>query len=426
MRTIALDQIIIPQNRIRKEFDAASITELATSISAVGLLQPIVLRNDGRTLVVGERRTRAIRELNKVFSHDGAEIPVGSIPFVLISDLSSDALYQAELEENVVRRDFTWQERARALKAFHALRTRQAAANGTVQPVSATASEVVGRKAKGSQITEVNNAVLVAEFLEDPEVAAQPDMASAIKVIRENHKQQQRKQLAASVDFSKSSHQLHMADSITDAPERYRDYFDVIVTDPPYGIDAHKKDTFDTTRHEYDDSSDVWARILTELPGCLHTITKPAAHVYVFCDIRRFEELFVAFELGGFTVWPRPLIWDKGNTGSYGNIEYGFRACYDAILFARKGDRKMATIGRDIFAVPQQTDHSHPAGKPVALYEEILRRSALPGDRVADLFAGSAPLFPAAQKLKLYATCWENHPKYIPMSQASLAKTIGA
>jgi site-specific DNA-methyltransferase (adenine-specific) len=390
----------------------------------VSLLQPIVLRDDLKTLVAGERRVRAVASLTESYLHDGEPVPVGSIPFVCLSDLSADQLYQAELEENVCRRDLSWPERCAALKRFHDMRSKQAAMAGREQTITATATEVNGRQSRGTQITEVNNAILLADFLDDPEVVAQPTMADALKVVRDQHKQRQRKALAATVDFSKSPHVLHLEDSLVDAPRRYSNYFDVVVTDPPYGIEAHKKDTFDVSKHKYDDSPEMFARVLERLPDALRAITRANAHVYVFCDIRRFEALFVEFELAGFTVWPRPLIWDKGNTGSYGNIEYGFRACYDAILFARKGDRKMATIGRDVLNITQPTNLPHPAGKPPALYEQLLLRSAQPGDKVADLFGGSCPIFPAATKLKLYATAWENHPDYIPMAQESLSTTI--
>ncbi len=147
--------------------------------------------------------------------------------------------------------------------------------------------------------------------------------------------------------------------------------------------------------------------------------------IYCFCDIRRFTELLVAFELGGWTVWSRPIIWDKGNTGSYGNIEYGFRACYDAILFARKGDKKVTAGYRDVINITQKTTMAHPAGKPVELFSELLKRSVLPGDRVADFFCGSGPIFPAAANNKCIAYGWEINEKYHAMASESLRKAEG-
>jgi site-specific DNA-methyltransferase (adenine-specific) len=198
------------------------------------------------------------------------------------------------------------------------------------------------------------------------------------------------------------------------------------VTDPPYGIDIHKKDTFDNDQHEYDDSDDYFrSHVLGKMPQLAARACKPDAHIYVFCDIRRWNDLFVAFEVGGWTCWPRPVIWDKGNTGSFGNIEYGFRACYDAILFARRGDRKVTAGYRDVVPITQPTNLPHPAGKPTDLYVELLRRSCLPGDIVGDFFCGHGPIFAAAEKLNLVAHGWEVNEKYAQMAKETLAKTSG-
>jgi ParB/RepB/Spo0J family partition protein len=424
MQIISLSDIIIPPERQRKEFKEDAILELSTSIREIGLLQPIVLRDDQRTLVCGERRIKAVSALHQDFRFDGSTVSAGSIPFVRTSDLTVDQLYQAELEENLCRRDLTWQEKAIALKKYHQLRQKQQAQTGQVQTVAATASEVLGKKAKGRQVTEINNSILLAEYMNDPEVAAQRTPEDALKVIRETKSRRDRKLRAEAFDLSKSPHVLHVADCYLDAPQRYPEAFDVVLCDPPYGIDAHKKDTFDASSHEYDDSEVAFARVLQELPAVIRAITKPAAHLYLFCDIRRFERLFVAFELGGFTVWGKPLIWDKGNTGSYGNIDYGPRACYDAVLYARKGDRKVLQVKRDVINITQPTNLPHPAGKPPELFQDLLSRSCLPGDKVADLFCGSGPIYPAASALKLTAVGWENHPTYVPMAQEAIAKTI--
>src|SRR5271154_2532633 len=61
---IALDQIDENPYQTRKAFDPAALRELADSIRASGVVQPIVLRpkSDGRfALILGERRCRAAK-----------------------------------------------------------------------------------------------------------------------------------------------------------------------------------------------------------------------------------------------------------------------------------------------------------------------------------------------------------------------------
>lgn len=87
----------------RQHFDPESLRELAASIHARGLLQPIIVRRspDGEyTLVAGERRLRAA-EL--------AGLPL--VPAIL----SDDDLLEVALEENVQREDLSPLEEAEAL-----------------------------------------------------------------------------------------------------------------------------------------------------------------------------------------------------------------------------------------------------------------------------------------------------------------------
>lgn len=417
MKTISISDVIVPENRQRREFDEKLILELQESIqSEIGLLQPIVLREDGRTLIAGERRLRAVSQIEGDYRHDGANITSGLVPFVTVDELSADQLHEAELAENAIRVDLSWQERAMAIAALHEFRVGQRGqydrSSGEGQTLKATATEILGSEAKGSQIQEVSDALLLSEFLDDPLVAAAGDIKTAKKAIREELANRERLKRAAVFDGSDHKHTLILGSAFdTPLPGTY----DVIVTDPPYGIDAHKKDTFDTDKHEYDDSLDAFRQIVEWLPQYSFEIAAEQSHIYVFCDIRRFDELFVAFELSGWEVWTRPIIWDKGNTGSYGNIEFGPRACYEAILYANKGQRKQTAGYRDVINITQKTNNKHPAGKPVELYSELIKRSALPGDNVLDLFAGSGPIFPAAEEQKVFATGIEINPKYHAM-----------
>jgi ParB family transcriptional regulator, chromosome partitioning protein len=94
----------------RQHFDAAALEELASSIRARGLLQPIIVRRDADgdyTLVAGERRLRA------------AELAgVSLVPAIL----SNDDLLEVALEENLQREDLSPLEEAEALAALAAER----------------------------------------------------------------------------------------------------------------------------------------------------------------------------------------------------------------------------------------------------------------------------------------------------------------
>lgn len=67
MRDVAVDSIVANHYQPRKEFRPEELRELAESIKATGLLQPITVRaiagSDRYELVAGERRLRAVRSL---------------------------------------------------------------------------------------------------------------------------------------------------------------------------------------------------------------------------------------------------------------------------------------------------------------------------------------------------------------------------
>ncbi len=95
---IALDSIVVDEShRIRKE--AGDLTLLTASIQKVGLLNPIVVTDDYR-LVAGFRRLSACRQLG------WKEIEANVVPYK--NDLL--LLLDAEVEENLVRKDFTPEE----------------------------------------------------------------------------------------------------------------------------------------------------------------------------------------------------------------------------------------------------------------------------------------------------------------------------
>lgn len=108
---IAIDSIVVAPERQRK--DLGDITGLAASIRRVGLIQPIAVTplSDGRyKLQAGERRLRAHQNLGLTM-----------IYAKLLTDLPIEEQELIELEENVRRKDLSWQEQVKAVARYVAL-----------------------------------------------------------------------------------------------------------------------------------------------------------------------------------------------------------------------------------------------------------------------------------------------------------------
>lgn len=100
---ISLNEIEPNRGQPRKDFDEASLSELAESIEQHGLIQPIVVKptTDGRYMIIaGERRWRACRMAGL------SEVPV------IVKDVDERTLAELALTENLQREDLNAVEEA--------------------------------------------------------------------------------------------------------------------------------------------------------------------------------------------------------------------------------------------------------------------------------------------------------------------------
>lgn len=105
---IEIDKIAVSKTNPRSHFDDQLIKELADSIKNHGVLQPILVRpkNGKQELVCGERRLRAskIAGLKKIPCH--------------IKELSDQQAFEAQIIENLQRKDVHPLDEAMAFKSF--------------------------------------------------------------------------------------------------------------------------------------------------------------------------------------------------------------------------------------------------------------------------------------------------------------------
>lgn len=424
MKLIPLSSIQISSNRQRREFSPDALVELRESIEDLGLFHPLVIREtpDGPILVAGERRLRALTEMAQLgipLFYNNELIPAGLAPTVSLGELSPLEAEAAELDENIRRQDLSWQERAAAIARLHALRVRQAEAGGLPpQSIAATAEEVHGR-ADGDYHADIRRSVIVAKHLDNAAVAKAKSIDDAYKILKREESTARNVELAASVGatLTRHSHTAHNADAIEWMATQPSGQFDVILTDPPFGMDAHEfgdgAGRFIGIDHQYNDTYDHWLALMTTFSYESFRLAKPLAHLYLFCDIDRFHELREMFQLAGWWVHRTPIINYKPDGNRVPWPEHGPRRQWEMLLYAVKGKRPTLTIQPDVIEtrMKEQT-YGHGAQKPVALYQDLLKRSCRPGDRVFDPFAGTGTIFPAAHELKLIATGIEQDPAY--------------
>lgn len=460
MNITKLSSITIPTNRQRREFDPQKLEELKASIELsparnTQLLHPPVLRREGDKLILvaGETRLKAISDIfalggsflysGKVFSAEA-----GEIPYTDLGELSPLEAMEAELDENIRRKDLTWQEHAAAVKALHELRSAQRSEHndivagvnalcGTPIPalpahtIADTAREVLGR-GDGYYQDTIRKELIVAKHLDNPVVASAKTVNEAFKILKKEEARAdaaQRAVVMGSTAVEETYQILNMDCLAYMADSANHGKFDVILTDAPYGMGA---DEFGDgggklagTDHQYDDSKDSWVKLMaggyveggSGLGWCelAYLVAKPEAHAYVFCDFDNFHDLKFWMTRAGWDVFRTPLIAYKQNSGRVPRPEHGPRRQYELVLYAIKGGKKVNHIYPDVIPCQGDNNMGHGAQKPVALFQNLLQRSALPGDWVLDSFAGSGPLLEAAANCQCYSVLIEAVPAYYGM-----------
>ena len=168
-------------------------------------------------------------------------------------------------------------------------------------------------------------------------------------------------------------------------------YIDVVITDPPYGIEYlsnHRLIKDDITKPISNDERDNAITILSDAVNLLYNKMKPDAHFYCFCNWVMYPEFKQIIE-AKFNI-KNLLIWVKNNWGM-GDLEGRYANQYELIIFATKGNKKL--IGRrdsDILSYDRVAGKKqlHSAQKPVDLLKFLIEKSATEGDVVCDPFMG--------------------------------------
>ena len=177
---------------------------------------------------------------------------------------------------------------------------------------------------------------------------------------------------------------------------------DLIVTDPPYGVEFRSNrrgDRFDFIAEDDDPSG------MASLVGAaIRDNLKRYRHAYVFGPLD-FQPLVDA----GIVQVPASLIWDKKVLGM-GDLSIPWASQHEDIQFmvavksksnVGKGEGRLAARLRRGSILSHQRPHAagvkrHPTEKPVPLLRELIESSSCFGEMVLDPFVGSGSTLVAA------------------------------
>jgi len=434
---------IIEGERVRSDY--GDLESLAESIKTEGLIHPIVVDLSYR-LVAGGRRFRAMRDILR--------LPEVEINFIEVAD--DAVLRRLEAEENVRRKDMTWQEQVRSIKMVHQHQALQSALKGKSWTQSMTGQLL------GKSQANVSYALQIATLLDkgDKEVTDASNLTDAIKLLvkraEETAMAQLAKQTVAGVAPTTSSATPKVTDILSSsdadifAPSvglasrpievelpqgatpineitvplssmlfkgscldwmagQGADSIDHIITDPPYAIEMGNLQQSNTgmdvsstaAEHDVADNEALHTSMIPEF----YRLLKPGGFCIMWADQMQWQRQVDLCESAGFRVQRWPLIWAKTHPCMNQAAQYNFTKNFEIAIVCRKGNATLITPQSSSIWQGSGSNEKdlfgHPFAKPTNLWKWLFGAVAIRGQRVLDPFAGSGSSTVSAIQLGL-------------------------
>ena len=187
-------------------------------------------------------------------------------------------------------------------------------------------------------------------------------------------------------------------------------YVDMILTDPPYGINYQSNWRIGTEkmRKIENDNNDFRYNIYDEFKR----IMKQDSVCCIFCSWKNFskdyEYLNILFKIINVIIWHKP-------GGGIGDLKHTLATDYEMCIICAKGSPKIySKRNGSVITVSRVNPNKiiHPTEKPVDLYRYIIQTWTKKQDIVLDCFAGSFVNAIACIKSQRKYICIEKDKQY--------------
>jgi DNA methylase/ParB-like nuclease domain len=386
--SLPVEKIIVPEWRQRREF--GDIGELADSISRLGLIHPPVITRD-LILRAGGRRLRAVKSLGWT-----------TITCQYTDEVDPLVLHAIELEENIKRKDLTWQEECLAYADYHdywcSIREKWT-------PLKT--ADAIGR----DKSTITKNLAVAPELRNgNPKVLNAPTFSAAYWIVTCAN---ERKELEAEQEHHKQFHGETETEPLRGSAILNVDFtkwvetydgpkFNFLHCDFPYGINADKMQQGDSVlKHgAYEDTEETYWHLLETLCVNIPRICKESAHIMFWFSMHHYQATLDLFKNHtDIEIDPFPLVWHKSdNIGVLPEPHHGPRRIYETCLFGSLRDRKIVSAVSNLYAAPTDRKH-HMSPKPVPVLRHFFRMFVDQNTRMLDPTCGSGTSLRAAEAL---------------------------
>jgi len=179
---------------------------------------------------------------------------------------------------------------------------------------------------------------------------------------------------------------------------------DLIMSDPPYGVDYKGSITKSRNEIEGDDvvGSESYEQLITDMLIAAHSVSKPDRGLYLWYSDTQAVAICNAVAASGFKryAW---IVWVKQHFNMSLNPQH-YRQKHEMLMYASSGSKMPRWYGPNNECTVWEYDKPmqnklHPTMKPVEMYARCLSNSSKIGDLVYETNLGSGTTLIAAEQL---------------------------
>jgi site-specific DNA-methyltransferase (adenine-specific) len=211
-------------------------------------------------------------------------------------------------------------------------------------------------------------------------------------------------------------------------------YIDLLLTDPPYGVDNSNKNKF---LNNIDKGNRIQVPIINDDKTSLEIYNfwfsvlkiaekklKPGASFYIFAPQSKNLMMMMAVINNCDLMLKQNLIWVKNNI-VLGRQDYNYQhecMCYGWKAGAAHKFYGVSGKSSCFFVNKPVASKLHPTQKPLKLIESFIKNSSIENDIILDPFMGSGTTAVACKKLERRFIGFELEQKYVDIANARLEK----
>ena len=230
--------------------------------------------------------------------------------------------------------------------------------------------------------------------------------------------EQKKAEFEKPIEIINTNQIILLGDSVEILPTLEKNSFDLLLSDPPYGMDFKSgwNNQEKIANDKIEDTITLFENVLRESVPLL----KEDAHFYLFGNIDYLPEIKPIIEK--YLNLKNILIWDRKVIGMGDLKTYGFS--YDIVYFGYNKFWKdlNGTRDRDILSFNRVTPSAniHPTEKPIDLLEYLIKKSTKENDKILEPFAGGGSTLIACKNTNRLATGIEIENKYFDLIKSRI------